>query len=78
VWVVHELHAGGFVEQRHLANEESDGVQPGKKNARDNVPDTFLTEAQIFTPHNGRVNQEHPGTQVSFKVACITELTPTS
>lgn len=76
--VVHELHANGFIKERRLANEESDGVQPGKKNARDNVPDTFLAEAQVFTPHDGRVDQEHPVAKVSFEISCITDLVLTS
>jgi len=59
--IVHELHASGFVEKRHLTEEESNGVYPRKKNARDNLTDTLLSEAQVFTPHGRRIDQEHSG-----------------
>jgi hypothetical protein len=50
----------------NVLDKESVSVVPGKKNVFQNIPDTFLLEAQIFSSHHRGIDE--------IKAKCISSI----
>jgi len=51
--IIPELLPCSLLEQRDLAKEETERVEPRKKDARDDLSHALFSEAEIVTTDNG-------------------------
>jgi hypothetical protein len=62
VVIVNELVAGLLLVQVNLAEVEVERVDPLENDVCEDISNTFLSETQVFTSHNGRVDKEESDT----------------
>jgi hypothetical protein len=62
VVIVNELVAGLLLVQVNLAEVEVERVDPLEDDVCEDVSNTFLSETQVFTSDNGRVDKEESDT----------------